>query len=129
MKAGAVDIANLAVYNAIDSTNYLRKDRMGIKNLFNELRVIGKKKYYFRNGDEELIFSRDNFSVEIIQVNGNLDIIISHNNIRANYLHSESLSNVEKMQIKMILGSCYSLELKSKEISQILLNAFFLTLD
>jgi len=50
---------------------------MEIKNLFNDLKKLGKKKYYSRNGEEELFFKNISIEIEIVSYNGLLDIIIS----------------------------------------------------
>lgn len=41
---------------------------MEIKNLFDDLKHLGKKKYYFKNGEEEIYFSRKDLEIEIVNL-------------------------------------------------------------
>ena len=61
---------------------------MKIKNLFDDLKQLGKKKYYFKNGEEEIYFSRKDLEIEIVNINNNIDLIITHNGLRNNYINS-----------------------------------------
>lgn len=97
---------------------------MKIKNLFDDLKQLGRKKYYFRGGEEELYFSNKNLEIEILNINGNIDLIINHNCLRNNYLNSESLPESYKEEIKLILNSYVALDVKCKKVSQILLEIF-----
>lgn len=97
---------------------------MKIKNLFDDLKQIGKKKYYFKNGEEEIYFSRKDLEIEIININDNIDLIINHSGLRDNYENSNSIPDDCKKDIKLILNSYFSLEIKCKKISQILIDIF-----
>lgn len=97
---------------------------MEIKNLFNDLKKLGKKKYYSRNGEEELFFKNISIEIEIVSYNGLLDIIISNKYGRKNYLYSESLTDLQKNEIYLIINGNYSTEIKCKKISSILFSVF-----
>lgn len=97
---------------------------MGIKNLFNDLKKIGKKKYFSRGCDEELYFTGNNVEIEITYINGHLDLIITHNGARNNYKNCPSLSQNCKFQITAILNSFVGLDVKCKLLSTILLETF-----
>ena len=97
---------------------------MKIKNLFDDLKQLGKKEYYFKNGEEEIYFSRNDLVIEIINVNNNIDLIIDHKGSRTNYEHSMSIPNNCKKDIKLIFNSCLSTEIKCRKISQILISIF-----
>ena len=49
---------------------------MEIKYLFDDLKLLGKKKYYFKNGEEEIYFSKNDLEIEIVNYNGNIDLVI-----------------------------------------------------
>ena len=85
---------------------------MKIKNLFDDLKQLGKKKYYFKNGEEEIYFSRKDLEIEIVNINNNIDLII--NRIPENC----------KKEIKLILNSYLTTDVKCKKISQILIKIF-----
>lgn len=89
---------------------------MGIKHLFDELKSISKKKYYSKNGEEMLIFTNKNGVIEIYNLDGRLDIVISQNGSRDNYINSNSLNYEQKMRIKSAIQSYTSLEAKCKVI-------------
>ena len=57
---------------------------MKIKKLFDDLKRLGKKKYYFKDGEEEIYFSRKDLEIEIVHINNNIDLIINHNGFRDN---------------------------------------------
>lgn len=97
---------------------------MEIKYLFDDLKQLGRKKYYFRNGEEEIYFSNKCLEIEIVNINNSIDLIISHNGCRDNYLNSKSLSNTCKNDIDSILNSYISTDIKCKKIAQILLEVF-----
>ena len=97
---------------------------MKIKYLFDDLKQLGKKKYYFRNGEEEIYFSKNNLELEIVNVNGKIDLIINHNGLRYNYANSKSIPNNFKEDIRLILNSYLPTEVKCKKISQILIKIF-----
>lgn len=97
---------------------------MKIKNLFDDLKQLGKKKYYFKNGEEELCFSRNGLEIEIIKVNDNIDLVIYHQGLRDNYENSKSIPNDCKESIRLILNSYLTTEVKCKKISQILIEIF-----
>ena len=61
---------------------------MKIKNLFDDLKKIGRKKYYSRNGYEEIYFIKKGLEIEVINVNNAIDLVINHNGLRENYLNS-----------------------------------------
>lgn len=97
---------------------------MQIKNLFDDLKLVGKKKYYFKNGEEEIYFSRKDLEIEIVNINKNIDLIINHNGLRNNYKNSNSIPEVCKKEIKLILNSYLTIDVKCKKISQILIKIF-----
>ena len=97
---------------------------MQIKNLFDDLKLVGKKKYYFKNGEEEIYFSRKDLEIEIVNINNNIDLIINHNGLRNNYKNSNSIPEVCKKEIKLILNSYLITDVKCKKISQILIKIF-----
>lgn len=97
---------------------------MIIKYLFDDLKQLGRKKYYFRNGEEEIIFSRKNLEVEIVNINNHISLIINCNGIRTNYIDAKSLDDVYKKEIKLILDSYVSVEVKCKLISKVILDCF-----
>lgn len=97
---------------------------MKIKNLFDDLKQLGKKKYYFKNGEEEIYFSRKNLEIEIVNINDNIDLIINHNGLRDNYENSNSIPDDCKKDIKLILNSYLTTDVKCEKISQILIKIF-----
>ena len=97
---------------------------MKIKNLFDDLKQLGKKKYYFRNGEEEIYFFRKDLEIEIVNINNNIDLIINHKGLRDNYENSNSIPYDCKKDIKLILNSYLSTDVKCKKISQILIEIF-----
>ena len=97
---------------------------MKIKYLFDDLKKLGRKKYYSKNGEEEIYFSKNDLEIEIVNYNGNIDLVINHNGLRANYLDSNSLSDSCKKDIKLFLNSYLAIEIKCKKISQILIEIF-----
>lgn len=97
---------------------------MKIKNLFDEMKKIGKKQYYFKNGEEEVYFTGNLFEIEIININDSIDIVITYNGIRNNYAKSSVLSNTQKLDLKFVLSSTLSLNEKAKKISGILMDVF-----
>lgn len=97
---------------------------MKIKNLFDDLKQLGKKKYYFKNGEEEIYFYGNNLEIEIININDNIDLIINHRGSRTNYLNSKSIPDDCKKDIRLILNSYLTTEVKCKKISQILIEIF-----
>lgn len=97
---------------------------MEIKNLFNDLKQLGKKKYYFRNGEEEIYFSRKDLEIEIANINNNIDLVINHNGLRNNYKNSNSIPDDFKKEIELILNSYLNTDVKCKTISQILIKIF-----
>ena len=97
---------------------------MQIKNLFDDLKLVGKKKYYFKNGEEEIYFSRKDLEIEIVNINKNIDLIINHKGLRNNYKNSNSIPEVCKKEIKLILNSYLTIDVKCKKISQILIKIF-----
>lgn len=94
-----------------------------IKNLFNELKKIGNKKYLFNNGDEELYFIGKNLTVEISSINNNIDIVIEKFGIRTNYRDCDALSVNSKNGLTAILNSHIVNRVSCQNISQILLEA------
>lgn len=94
---------------------------MKIKKLFDDLKQIGTKKYYFKNGEEELYFIANELVIEIVNCNDKIDIIINCDGIRANFLNTSRLSDCSKKNIQMILNSLYTIDVKCKKISQILI--------
>lgn len=97
---------------------------MEIKKCFDNLRQLGKKKYFFKNGEEEICFSRKDLEIEIININNNIDLIINHKGIRDNYENSSSIPDNSKKDIKFILNSYLSIDVKCKMIAQILIEIF-----
>ncbi len=97
---------------------------MKIKNLFDDLKKIGRKKYYCKNGEEEIYFTAKERTIEIFNINGNIDLTVDFNGYRKNYKNSETISKKNKYQIQSILNSDSSLDIKSKKIAYILLEEF-----
>ena len=97
---------------------------MKIKNLFDDLKQLGKKKYYLKNGEEEIYFSRKDLEIEIANINNNIDLIINHKGLRDNYENSNSIPDDCKKDIKLILNSYLTTDVKCKQISQILIEIF-----
>ncbi len=97
---------------------------MKIKNLFDDLKQLGKKKYYFRNSEEEIYFSRKDLVIEIVNVNNSIDLIINHKGLRNNYENSNSIPSDCKKDIRLILNSYLNTDVKCKEISKILIKIF-----
>ena len=97
---------------------------MKIKKLFDDLKQLGKKKYYFKNGEEEIYFSRRDLEIEIVNIDNNIDLIINHKGLRDNYENSNSIPNDCKKDIKSILNSYLTTDVKCKKISQILIEIF-----
>lgn len=92
-----------------------------IKYLFDDLKQVGKKKYYFKNEEEEIYFSNNYFEIEISYHSGCIDLAINYDGKRDNYFCSDFFSTNEKEKIKVVLNSCYSIEQKCKILSQLLL--------
>lgn len=97
---------------------------MKIKNLFDDLKQLGKKKYYFKNGEEEIYFSKKDLEIEIVNINNNIDLIINCKGLRDNYENSNSIPNDLRESIKLILHSYLTIDVKCKKISQILIEIF-----
>lgn len=97
---------------------------MKIKSLFDDLKQLGRKKYYFKNGEEEIYFSRKGLEIEIININDNIDLVINHNGTRDNYLNSKSLPDNCKKDIRLILNSYLATDIKCKKIAQIIIEVF-----
>ncbi len=97
---------------------------MKIKNLFDDLKQLGKKKYYFKNGEEEIYFSKKDLEIEIVNINNNIDLIINCKGLRDNYENSNSIPNDLRESIKLILNSYLTIDVKCKKISQILIEIF-----
>lgn len=97
---------------------------MKIKNLFDDLKQLGKKKYYFKNDEEEIYFSRKDLEIEIINISDNIDLIINYKGLRENYENSNSIPDDCKKYIKLILNSYLAADVKCKKISQILIEIF-----
>ncbi len=97
---------------------------MKIKNLFDDLKQLGNKKYYFKNGEEEIYFYRKDLEIEIVNINNNIDLIINQKGIRNNYVNSNSIPDDFKNAIKLILTSSLATDVKCKKISQILIEIF-----
>lgn len=93
-----------------------------IKNLFNDLKQIGKKRYFFKNGDEELCFIGKNLTVEISNTDGRVDIVIDKCGARVNYLDCSDLSVSAKRRIAAILNLNFINAAGCRDISQILLD-------
>ena len=89
-----------------------------IKHLFDDLKQIGKKKYYFKNGEEEIYFSNNYFEIEISYHSGCIDLVINYNGMRNNCFCSDFFSTNEKDKIKIIFSSCDSIEQKCKNLAQ-----------
>ena len=97
---------------------------MKIKNLFDDLKQLGKKKYFFKNGEEELYFSRSDLEIEIVNIDDNIDLIINNQGKRTNYKNAENIPDNCKEDIKLILNSYLTNEVKCKKISKILIEIF-----
>ena len=67
---------------------------MKIKNLFDDLKQLGKKKYYFKNGEEEIYFSRKDLEIEIVNINNNIDLIINHNSYLTTDVKCKKISQI-----------------------------------
>ena len=93
-----------------------------IKNLFNSLKLIGRKKYYFKNGEEELYFFGENIVICIFYTNDKLDLVFEYAQKRENFLFTPILSELEKNNVKSILNSMLPLKERCNYISNILLN-------
>ena len=97
---------------------------MKIKNLFDDLKQLGRKEYYFRNGEEEIYFFNHELQIEIISTNNNIDLIINSGETRDNYRKSKSIPENCKKEISRIIDSFLITADKCKKISQILLEIF-----
>lgn len=98
---------------------------MRSKHFFDDLKKIGKRKYYFRNGEEEWCFSNKDLIIDICKRDDYLiDLVITYNNIRSNYINSACLNYNQKMQLHSVIHSYNSIEAKCKSICQILLDIF-----
>ncbi len=96
---------------------------MEIKYYFDELKKIGRKTYFSRNGEEELCFSNKKFAVEIYKtVDHDLDFIISIDGVRENYQQTKALDKNQIEEIKALLIAPLSLDIKCRKISHILLS-------
>lgn len=98
---------------------------MRIKHMFYDLNSIcKKKKYYFKNGEEELYFSNERIEVEIYHFNESIDLIISKDGNRANYQNSSLLSTSQKDHIYSVINSFAPIKVKCSTISNVLLGLF-----
>ena len=95
---------------------------MSIKYLFDDLKQLGKKKYFSRYNEEEVCYTGKHVQVEIIKCGGTVDLSLTVDGQKKNYLDSPYLSNNEKLQIKSVLSSYLSETAKANTISQILLS-------
>lgn len=93
--------------------------------MFHDLnRICVKKKYYFKNGEEELYFSNGQIHIEIYHHDEIIDLIIGDGVNRMNYQHSPLLTANQKGQIYSAINSIDALECKCKTIDNVLLNLF-----
>ena len=106
--------------NVIKTMNIANKTM--IKNLFNDLKLIGKKRYFFKNGDEELYFVGKGLTVEIANTDGRIDIVIEKGGARVNYLDCYYLSESAKCRIATILNLNFINAAGCRDISRILLD-------
>ena len=97
---------------------------MSIKKLFDDLKVLGRKRYYSRNGEEELSFEGKNVTIEIFNTSLNLDLVIEYHGIRASYLKSDFLSNSSKTTLQLLLNSVWPLEVKCQKLCAILIDSW-----
>lgn len=97
---------------------------MSIKYLFDDLKILGKKKYISRYNEEEIYFTNKQLQIEIIRYCTTIDLLITYHNQRNHYLDSPCLSYSNKMQIKSVLSSVSSETMKAKTIVEILLQTF-----
>lgn len=94
---------------------------MKIEHFFDDLKTIGKKVYFSRNGEEELVFTNTRFQIEIYKtLDSEIDIVISADGVRENYLKTKALNNHQIEQIQTLLRAPLSMEMKCKNICQVL---------
>lgn len=96
---------------------------MYIKHLFDDLNVIGEKKYFQKNEEEELYFENTNISVNIYKVGTHISINLSVNGKIENYSNSCLLSIDEKQSINAYLMAHVVTSWSCAEVSRILLQA------
>lgn len=97
---------------------------MTIKNQFNGLKAVGKKRYYSHRNEEVLSFSNQNVSIEISRCAESISLVIDWDGKRAQYLDSPFLSYNEKMQIHSALAAVTSEKQLASTITSILLAAW-----
>ena len=97
---------------------------MSIKKLFDDLKVVGRKRYHSRNGEEELSFEGENVTIEIFNTSLNLDLVIEYHGIRASYLKSDFLSTTSKATLQLLFDSVWPLEVKCQKLREILLDSW-----
>ncbi len=97
---------------------------MSIKYLFDGLKQFGKKEYFGRNGEEQLIFTNDKLVLEIINCDGNLDLAIENGGKKTNYKDSTFLSFNQIEQIKSIINSVMPLKIKCRSLANLLITIF-----
>ena len=95
-----------------------------IKNLFNDLKKIGRKKYCFRNGEEELYFVGENLGIGIYCSFDTFDLSITFDGSTCNYLDSPLLTFNQKERLLAAVRARHFLKKQSKTIVDILLEAF-----
>ena len=94
---------------------------MTIRNLFDDLKTVGKKRYFSRNGEEEVYFVSKKLTIEISRCSNFVDLIINFSGKRNHYLESPLLSYDEKMEIRSALSALALTKPMAATITKILL--------
>ena len=100
---------------------------MEIKYLFDDLKKLGNKKYFCRNGEEEIYFSGNDLEIEIFKADvfgDKIDVVINRNGSRDNFRNSPSLSEHCKKDIETMLNSHFSTQVKCKNVARLLIEEF-----
>lgn len=97
---------------------------MYIKHAFDSLSIIGKRKYFQKNEEEELYFKNSNITVNIYKIGTHIGINLNTRDKVENYMNSSLLSLDEKQSINACLNAYVLTPVDCNKISEILLQAF-----
>ena len=96
---------------------------MTIRNLFDDLKTVAKKRYYSCNDEEAVHFVNKEFTIELSRCANLVDLVITFSGQRNHYLETPLLSYDEKMEIRSALSALALTKPMAATITRILLTA------
>ena len=96
---------------------------MTIRNLFDDLKTVGKKHYFSRNDEEIVCFVSKELTIELSRCEKLVDLVITVCGKRNHYMASPLLSYDEKMEIRSALSALALTKPMAATITRILLTA------